>query len=60
MQKNQNETVLQEANTTRALINRIRKRQANFFFWPRDEKRETRTSCDIWDDQGKTQHRKTA
>ena len=35
------QTVLREADT-RSMINRIRKHQASFF-WPRDEKSETRT-----------------
>ena len=43
--KKSSETVLREADTTRSLINRICKFEATFF-WPCDEKRETRTSCD--------------
>ena len=37
--KKSNETVLREADTTRSLINRIRKRQAIFIFWPYAEKK---------------------
>ena len=52
--KKSNETVLQEAETTRSLINRPCECKASFF-WPCDEKWETRTSCDNWNDRGKTQ-----
>ena len=50
--KKSNETVLRKANERRSFINRIRKCQATFF-WPCDEKRETRTSCDNWMIEGK-------
>ena len=47
--KKSNETVLQEPDTIRSPINRIRKRQSGF--WPCDEL--ARTSCDYWKDRGK-------
>ena len=55
--KKLNETVLREDETTKSLINRIRKHQATFFD---HVKRETRTSCDNWNDRRKTQQGKTA
>ena len=50
--------MLQKANITRSLINRIFKCQA--IFWPCDENRETRTFCDNWNDRRKMQQGKTA
>ena len=48
--KKLNRTVFREDHATRCLKNIIRKRQA---FWPCDEKRETRASCDNWNDRRK-------
>ena len=54
--KKSNETVLQEAETSRLLMEYMKTRQP---FWPCDEKRETGTFFDNWDDQRKTQQGKT-
>ena len=54
-----NETVLREVDVTRSRINRIHKRQENLF-WQCVEKRESRTSCDNWNDRRKTHQGKTA
>ena len=56
--KKSNETVLREADRTISLINRIRKHLANFFVHIMYEKRETRTSCDNWNDRRKKGNRR--
>ena len=49
--------MLREPDTTRSLINRIRKRQATLLFWQCADKRENRVSRDNWNDRDKKDSR---
>ena len=51
--KKSNKTVLSEADATRSLRNKKHKHQAKVFLLF-DEKRETGTACNTWDDRRKT------
>ena len=58
MAKKSNDTVLKEAHTSRALVNKIRTRQTTFFGHV-NEKEKVRTSHNNRNDGRKTQQRET-